>query len=38
MPLKHRKAGEYRDMPVPAYLWAMVQGLPDGYLFRAGGR
>ncbi len=36
-PLKHRKAGEYRDIPVPDYLWAMVKGLPDGYLFREDG-
>jgi integrase len=36
-PLKHRKAGEYRDVPVPAYLWAMVEDLPDGYLFKADG-
>jgi integrase len=32
-PLKSRQPGEYRDMPVPARLWAMVAGLPDGYLF-----
>ena len=38
MPLKHRKADEYRDVPVPAYLWAMVRGLPDGYVFRSGER
>jgi len=37
MPLKHRKTGEYRDVPVPAYLWAMVKDLPDGYLFMADG-
>lgn len=37
-PLKHRKAGEYRDIPVPAYLWAMVKDLSDGYLFRADGK
>jgi integrase len=36
-PLKHRKAGEYRDIPVPAYLWEMVKDLPDGYLFRENG-
>lgn len=36
-PLKHRKAGEYRDIPVPAYLWAMAKDLPDGYLFRENG-
>jgi integrase len=35
-PLKHRKRGEYRDVPVPAWLWAMVRQVtpqPDGYLF-----
>ncbi len=37
-PLKHRKAGEYRDIPVPAYLCAMVKNLPDGYLFMTDGR
>ena len=37
MPLKHRKAGEYRDIPVPAYLWEIVKDLPDGYLFMADG-
>jgi len=31
-PLKHRKRGEYRDMPVPSWLWAMVKNLPDGPL------
>ena len=25
-PLKHRKAGEYRDVPVPSWLWEMVGG------------
>ena len=37
MPLKHRKPGEYRDMPVPAWLWAKVRGCEptdDGYLAR----
>jgi integrase len=38
MPLKHRKAGEFRDIPVPGYLWAMVKDLPDGYLFQVDGR
>jgi integrase len=38
MPLKHRKAGEYRDIPVPAYLWGMVNDLADGYLFIVDGR
>jgi integrase len=37
-PLKHRKAGEYRDTPVPAYLWEMVKDLPDGYFFKTDGR
>lgn len=31
-PLKHRKAGEYRDIPVPDMVWDMVQALPDGPL------
>lgn len=35
MPLKHRKANEFRDIPVPGYLWEMVKGLPDGHLFKA---
>jgi integrase len=30
VPLKHRRAGQYRDVPVPAYLWAMVRELPVG--------
>jgi len=38
MPLKHRKAGEYRDIPVPSYLWEMVKDLPDGYLFMVDGK
>ncbi len=28
--LKHRPAGEGRDIPVPEYLWNMIQALPDG--------
>jgi integrase len=36
LPLKHRKTGEFRDIPVPGYLWALVKDLPDGYLFRNG--
>lgn len=39
-PLKHRRAGDYRDVPVPAWLWAKVQDHvtrlgtdADGYLF-----
>ena len=34
VPLKHRHAGEYRDVPVPDYLWAMVDALPDGPVCR----
>ena len=33
MALKHRKLGQYRDIPVPGYLWKIVKDLPDGYLF-----
>jgi integrase len=32
VPLKHRKAGEYRDVPVPAWLWEKVKDLPAGPL------
>lgn len=38
-PLKDRLANEYRDAPVPSWLWALVQahvaevGTRDGYLF-----
>jgi integrase len=32
-PLKARKTGEYRDIPVPSYVWEAVKDLPDGYLF-----
>ena len=37
-PLKHRKLGEYRDVPVPGWLWALVQKHAaefgtTGYLF-----
>jgi integrase len=31
-PLKHRKRGEYRDVPVPSWLWTMVKDLPGGPL------
>jgi integrase len=37
-PLKHRKAGEYRDVPVPSWLWEMVKDLPDGPLIPGNGR
>src|SRR6185437_14220779 len=33
MPLKHRKAGEFRDIPVPGYLREMVKDREDGYFF-----
>ena len=38
-PLKHRRQGPHRDVPVPAWLWGKVQahmeefGTHDGYLF-----
>ena len=31
-PLKHRKAGDFRDIPVPDMVWEMVAQLPDGPL------
>jgi integrase len=31
-PLKKPKAGEYRDVPVPTWLWDMVRSLADGPL------
>jgi hypothetical protein len=31
-PLKHRKAGEFRDVPVPDMVWDMITELPDGPL------
>jgi integrase len=31
-PLKHRQAGDFRDIPVPDLVWDMVQQLPDGPL------
>lgn len=37
-PLKARKAGEFRDIPVPSYLWDMVKDLPEGYIFMRNGR
>jgi integrase len=40
-PLKHRKDGEYRDMPVPAWLWTKVQETEtteDGYLVKGNSR
>jgi integrase len=32
VPLKHRKAGEGRDVPVPPAIWDAVQAMPDGPL------
>jgi integrase len=32
LPLKHRKAGEYRDVPVPTWLWEKIKDLPGGPL------
>jgi integrase len=34
LPLKHRKQGQYRDVPVPSWLWEMVNDMPDGPLSR----
>jgi Phage integrase family len=31
-PLKHRRAGEYRDIPVPDMVWDMVAAMEDGPL------
>lgn len=31
-PLKYRKPAEFRDVPVPGWLWELVRGLPDGPL------
>lgn len=31
--LKARKEGEFRDVPVPGYVQALIQELPAGYLF-----
>jgi hypothetical protein len=31
-PLKHRKEGQGRDVPVPDFIWNMVEGMPDGPL------
>jgi integrase len=37
-PLKHRKPGEYRDVPVPSWLWEMVEDMPDGPLIPGNGK
>jgi hypothetical protein len=31
-PLKHRQAGDFRDIPVPALVWDMARAMPDGPL------
>lgn len=31
-PLKHRKEGQGRDVPVPDFVWEMIQALPGGPL------
>jgi hypothetical protein len=36
-PLKKRKRGEFRDIPVPTWLWGMVKDLPDGPLMPGNG-
>jgi integrase len=38
LPLKKRKKGEYRDVPVPGWLWDIVKDLPDGPLCPGRGR
>jgi integrase len=38
VPLKHRKPGEYRDVPVPSWLWQMVRDMPDGQLVPGNGK
>lgn len=38
VPLKHRKPGEYRDVPVPSWLWEMVLDMPDGPLVPGNGK
>ena len=36
-PLKKRKRGEYRDIPVPTWLWDMIRDLPDGPVMTGNG-
>jgi hypothetical protein len=31
-PLKHRRAGDFRDIPVPGMVWDIVERMPDGPL------
>jgi integrase len=37
MPLKARKRGEFRDVPVPSWLWDMIRDMPDGPLMPGSG-
>lgn len=37
VPLKHRRAGDHRDVPVPSWLWDLVKDAPDGPLCHRGG-
>jgi integrase len=37
LPLKKRKKGESRDIPVPTWLWDMIEDLPDGPLMPGNG-
>lgn len=37
IPLKHRRPGQFRDVPVPGYLWEMVRNLPDGVICKTDG-
>lgn len=32
VPLKHRKEGQGRNVPVPDYVWDMIQAMPEGPL------
>jgi integrase len=32
IPPKHRRRGDYRDVPVPSWLWEMVNDMPNGPL------
>ncbi|WP_300613311.1 site-specific integrase [Trebonia sp.] len=32
VPLKKRQKGQFRDVPVPEFIWDMVKGMPDGPL------
>jgi integrase len=38
LPLKKRKEGEFRDVPVPGWLWDMIKDMPGGPLMPGNGR